>query len=76
MKLAELKSEFHNLIDKIDNLEILEQFYDALTNSVKSDHSLWTSLTPKQQNEILQAYEESENESNLIPLSAIKSKFL
>jgi hypothetical protein len=75
MKLAELKSEFHNLIDQIQDPEILEQFYEALNNSTKPGNSLWESLSAEQQDGVLAAYEESEDESNLIPLSEIKSKF-
>ena len=75
MKLAELKSDFHNLIDQIEDPELLEQFYGALSNSLKPDNSLWNSLTPEQQQDVLIAYEESEDESNLVPLSVIKSKF-
>jgi hypothetical protein len=76
MKLAELKSEFHTLIDKIENPGVLEQFYNGLNNSIKPDNSLWSSLTLKQQEEVLLAYEESEDETNLISLSSIKSKFI
>ena len=75
MKLAELKSDFHNLIDQIEDPEILEQFYGALSNSIKPGNSLWSSLTPEQQQGVITAYEESEDDSNLVPLSAIKSKF-
>ena len=74
MKLSELKSDFHLLIDQIEDPEILEQFYEALNNSVKSESSLWTTLTPEQQKEVLIAYEESEDEKNLVPFSVIKSK--
>ncbi len=75
MKLAELKSEFHTLIDQIENPEILEQFYGALSNSIKPGNSLWDSLSPEQQHDVLVAYEESEDEANLVPLSEIKSKY-
>ncbi|HWD87670.1 MAG TPA: hypothetical protein VG367_06050 [Mucilaginibacter sp.] len=75
MKLAELRSDFHLLIDKIEDPEILEQFYDALSNSVKPNNSLWATLTLEQQKGVLEAYEESEDEDNLVPLSVIKSKF-
>jgi hypothetical protein len=74
MKLTELKSDFHLLIDQIEDPQILEQFYDALNNSVNSGNSLWATLTPEQQKEVLAAYEESEDENNLVPLSVIKSK--
>ncbi len=76
MTLATLKSEFHNLIDKIEDPGILEQYYKALSTSIKPDNSLWESLTSEQQKGVLLAYEESEDEANLIPLPAIKAKYL
>ena len=75
MKLAALKSEFHELIDQINDPEILVQFYDAINRSVNFEGSLWQSLSAEQQQDILIAYEESEDEANLVPLSAIKSKY-
>jgi len=75
MKLAELKSEFHNLIDQIDDPEMLSQFYDVITQSLQPKNSGWQALTLQQQQDILTAYEESEDESDLISLSALKSKY-
>ena len=75
MKIDLLKSEFHELIDKINDPDILTQFYDAISQSVNNEGSLWNSLTADQQQQVLDAYEKSDDESNLIPLSAIRSKF-
>jgi DNA repair ATPase RecN len=75
MKLAELKSEFHSLIDQIDNPELLSQFYDIISQSVIVDNSDWQSLSSTQQQELLDAYESSEDEDNLVPLSAIEAKY-
>ncbi len=75
MKIEVLKSEFHELIDRINDPAILTQFYDAISQAVNSEGSLWNSLTSDQQQQVLEAYEESEDESNLIPLSVIRSKF-
>ena len=75
MKIKELRSEFHSLIDQIEDPIILEQFYNGLSKSVESGHSLWDSLTPEQQQGVLLAYEESEDENNLVSLAEIKSKF-
>ena len=75
MKLAELKSEFHSLIDQIDDPDLLSQFYYVISRSVSSQNSLWQSLSPSQQREVLTAYEESEDETDLVPLSALKSKY-
>lgn len=51
------------------------QFYDAISRSATSENSLWNSLSKVQQQQILTAYDESEDEANLISLSAVKSKF-
>lgn len=75
MKLAELKSEFHSLIDQINDPELLSQFYDIISQSVNADNSDWQSLSVKQQQELLEAYESSENEDNLVPLSVIVAKY-
>lgn len=74
MKLKELKSDFHELIDQVNDPELLLQFYDAISQSVQPG-SLWQSLTTKQQHEVLEAFEESEDETNLIPYSEIQSKY-
>ena len=65
MKLAELKSEFHSLIDKTNDPEIIEQFFGAMNQSLKSDGSIWESLSPSQQQSVLDAYEESKDDENL-----------
>jgi phage shock protein A len=75
MKIEVLKSEFHELIDKISDPIVLTQYYDAISQSLKHDNSLWNSLTTEQQKGVLEAYEESEDESSLIPLSVIQAKF-
>ncbi len=75
MKIDAIKLEFHELIDRIDNPDILTQFYNAITQSLKSEGSLWNSLTSEQQKLVLEAYEASEDESILISLDEIKAKF-
>jgi len=47
----------------------------VITQSLQPKTSGWQALTPQQQQDILTAYEESENESDLISLSALKSKY-
>jgi hypothetical protein len=47
---------------------------DFLNYSLKPSGALWSSLTSTQQDEVLTAYEESEDESNLVQLSVIKAK--
>jgi len=45
-------------------------------NTRVTQAALWNSLTTEQQIQVLKAYEESEDESTLIPLSTIRSKYL
>jgi DNA repair ATPase RecN len=75
MKLAELKSEFHNLIDQTNDPEIIEQFYKAMSESLRADGSLWRSLSSEQQKGVLDAYGESEDENNLMSFDEIKEKY-
>ncbi|MGF7080003.1 hypothetical protein [Mucilaginibacter sp. UYCu711] len=75
MKIETLKSEFRELIDQINDQEILAQFYDALNRSVSTEGSLWQSLTKEQKQAVLLAYDESDDEANLVSLSSIKSKY-
>jgi hypothetical protein len=44
-------------------------------NKQSGETTLWNSLTVEQQIQVLEAYEESEDESTLIPLSTIRSKY-
>jgi hypothetical protein len=75
MKLAELKTEFHSLIDQTNDPKIIEQFYNAMSQSLSADGAMWRSLTPIQQKQVLEAYEDSEDENNLISLDEIKAKY-
>lgn len=75
MRIETIKSEFHELIDKIDNPAVLTQFYNAITQSLKSEGSLWNSLTSEQQRLVLEAYEDSEDESTLLSLDELKAKY-
>jgi len=69
MQLVEIRSELHSLIDKINDPGILTQFYNALNSSVDKRSSIWDSLTDEQKQGVLDAYEESEIDENLIPLA-------
>ena len=44
-------------------------------NKQSTEGALWNSLTTEQQLLVLETYEESKDESTLIPLSTIRSKF-
>lgn len=67
MNKIELKSELHSFIDKIDNVELLKEYYKELKNMVKiSSNTAWSNLSKEQQKEILLSFEESDDENNLI----------
>lgn len=71
-----IKKEFHELIDKVENILILEQFFNALNFSQNNSKAeLWDSLTDSERNDIILAFNESEDENNLISFEEIKNKY-
>lgn len=71
-----IKKEFHELIDKVENTIILEQFFNALNFSQNNSKAeLWDSLTDSERNDIILAFNESEDENNLISFEEIKNKY-
>jgi hypothetical protein len=75
MNTIEIKNNFHRLIDQIDNDSILSRFYDILEKvSSSKAGSLWSSLSDKEQQELLNIDIDTDNEDNLISHATIKSK--
>jgi len=75
MTTIEIKSNFHKLIDNIENENILTKFYEIMLNAkAMKEESLWTSLTQKEQEELLEIEKESQDPANLIDHSEMKSK--
>ena len=75
METEQIKSNFHRLIDKIDNERILTKFYDLMLKSNQSSNgSLWSRLTEEEQEELLLSDFESKDEDNLIPHAEIQKK--
>lgn len=67
MGATELKSSIHKIVDSIQNEQLLQTLYDFLKASEARESGLfWNSLTEEQKKEVLLAYEESEDENNLI----------
>lgn len=67
MGTIELKSHLHKMVDRINDERLLQSIYSLLKQRENSEESrMWDSLTKEQKKEVLQAYEESEDESNLI----------
>jgi len=75
MGSPDLKSNIHKIIDGIENEQLLQTLYDFLkTRNESQGGSLWQSLTEEQKKEVLLAYEESENDENLIPFETVVKK--
>jgi len=67
MGAIELKSNIHKIVDKIQNEQFLQSLYDFLVIKEKSvEGKLWKSLTEAQKQEVLDAYDESEDDANLL----------
>jgi hypothetical protein len=75
MKQSEIKTNFHHLIDEIDNEPLLMKFYDLLVKSrVQKEGELWNQLSEEQKNELLIAESEPHYHKNLIDHKTQKAK--
>lgn len=76
MGTVELKSHIHKIVDEIQNEQFLQAIYTLLKSRGKNKSGrLWDSLTEEQKQEVLLAYEESEDENNLLDRDQVfKSK--
>jgi len=67
MSTVKLKSNIHNIVDRIQNEELLQAVYDFLkVKETNKSGGLWESLTKEQKEEVYLSFEESEDDSNLI----------
>ncbi len=67
MGTTELKLNLHKIIDSIEDEQLLRAISSFLEKRENSeDGLLWKQLTDEQKKEVLQAYEESEDEANLL----------
>lgn len=77
MKAIEIKSNLHQLIDNIQNVNLLTSIYEVLNSTqTQKDGELWNSLTELQKAEVMEAYYESEDESTLINSKDVLWKIL
>ena len=75
MKLSDIRSNFHNLIDKIDNEALLMKFYDLMIQSATNEEGqLYAQLTKEQKDVLMLAEEESNDPANLISYNQQKKK--
>nr|WP_321450756.1 hypothetical protein [uncultured Carboxylicivirga sp.] len=75
MNTIDIKNNIHRLIDQINDDKILSRFYEILEKaSSKKEGALWSNLTLSEQEELLRIDKETDDESNLISFSEMKSK--
>jgi len=76
MTTVELKTNFHQLIDKISNEAMLVKFYEIMsTANVSNEGSLWKNLSNEEQQELIEIEKDIHDIENLIDHSAMKLKF-
>lgn len=75
MQTLDLKKNFHNLIDSIDNEFLLLDFYELIKKRINTkEGSLLKKLSEEEQKELLNTFEESKNPEYLISHDEIKNK--
>lgn len=76
MEAVELKSNIHQIVDAIQNQQVLQTLYDLLKPKENEKNTfIWDSLNEEQKQELLLAYEESENQENLVDATVIFKNF-
>ena len=75
METTQLKDNFHQLIDSIDNDRILAKFFGLMSKTKDSvDGQLWSRLSKEEQEELILSDIESEDPKNLISHTIIQKK--
>ncbi len=76
MNNIELKANLHLLIDKLDNTNLLKEYYNELKKIITiSQGKIWDSLSDEQRKEVLLSYSESEDETNLLDSETVMKKY-
>ncbi len=75
MENTQLKINFHQLIDRIDNETILNKFFGLMVKASEAkEGELWGRLSEEEQNELILSDIESEYPENIIPQTDIQKK--
>ncbi len=76
MSVTEIRSNLHNLIEKIESEELLSAIHDLLKQKEESkEGTLFNSLSKNQKKELLSSEEESRDETNLIDNDEVMKKY-
>ena len=72
MNTTKLKSNIHQIVDRIQSEQLLETIYGFLkTRETTKPGEIWNSLTDEQKKEVLLSFEESEDENNLVDIDDV-----
>ncbi len=75
MDTIELKNNFHNLIDSIDNENLLINFYSLIKKRTSANPGhLWNKLKKQEQNDLFETLEDCKNIENTISHEKMKKK--
>ncbi|MBK7762601.1 MAG: hypothetical protein IPI46_04420 [Bacteroidetes bacterium] len=75
MNTLEIKSNFHKLIDNLNDDSLLLRFYEIMTLAKnQTDGNLWSKLTIEEKEELLEIEKQSRDSENLISHSEIVKK--
>jgi len=76
MTTLELKNNFHQLIDSIENENLLEKFYELmLRKRYSKDGVLWSKLSKDEIDELLASNEEVENPDYQVSHDEMRKKY-
>ena len=75
MEVISVRSKFHQLIDKVENIDLLERFYQSFSSAVEQKKGAWQTLSDVDKNHILESYDESFDENNLLNHEDVKAKY-
>lgn len=69
------KEEFHKLIDKIEDEEVLKGYFELILRlNNNQTGELWNGLSAKEKEELLLSYTESFDPNNLISHNEVKKQ--
>ncbi len=70
-----IKDDFHSLIEKIEDEEVLKGYFELIQRLNNSQTGkLWDSLSPAERDELIVSYEESFTPDNLVSHDEVKKK--
>ena len=75
MKVIELKLNIHKIVDTIENEQLLQTLYDFLElKKTEKNGTIWLTLNEVKKQEVLLAFEESEDAANWVGAKKVFKK--